>query len=182
MRDRRVVSEAFATLRPEIVFHAAALKHVPVLEEHPREAAHTNVIGTANIVDAALASGAERCVLISSDKAINSVSVMGASKRLAEEIVQGGCRDGLLPCVVRFGNVLGSRGSVVVAFTEQIRAGGPVTVTHPDVERYFMLIPEACQLVLQAGSIGAGGEVMVLDMGTPVKILDVARTLDGARP
>jgi FlaA1/EpsC-like NDP-sugar epimerase len=175
VRDRRVVSEAFATLRPEIVFHAAALKHVPVLEEYPREAAHTNVIGTANIVDAAVASGAERCVLISSDKAINPVSVMGASKRLAEEIVQGGCRDGLLPCVVRFGNVLGSRGSVIPTFLRQIESGGPVTVTDPAMTRYFMSVEEAVRLVLQATALSQGGEIFTLEMGEQVRIIDLAR-------
>jgi FlaA1/EpsC-like NDP-sugar epimerase len=175
VRDRRMVSETFATLRPEIVFHAAALKHVPVLEEFPREAAHTNVIGTANIVDAAVASGAERCVLISSDKAINPVSVMGASKRLAEEIVQGGCRDGLLPCVVRFGNVLGSRGSVIPTFLRQIESGGPVTVTDPEMTRYFMSVEEAVRLVLQAAALSEGGEIFTLEMGEQVRIIDLAR-------
>jgi FlaA1/EpsC-like NDP-sugar epimerase len=175
VRDRRVMADTCAALRPQVVFHAAALKHVPVLEEYPREAAHTNVIGTANVVDAAVSSGAERCVLISSDKAINPVSVMGASKRLAEEIVQGGCRDGLLPCVVRFGNVLGSRGSVIPTFLRQIESGGPVTVTDPAMTRYFMSVEEAVRLVLQAAALSEGGEIFTLEMGEQVKIIDLAR-------
>lgn len=175
VRDRRMIAETCAIHRPEIVFHAAALKHVPVLETHPREAAHTNVIGTANVVDAIVASGAERCVLISSDKAINPVSVMGASKRLAEEIVRNASRRGLRPCVVRFGNVLGSRGSVIPTFLRQIEAGGPVTVTDPAMTRYFMSVQEAVQLVLQAAALSEGGEIFTLEMGEQVRIIDLAR-------
>ena len=175
VRDRRVIAESCAIHRPEIVFHAAALKHVPVLETHPREAAHTNVIGTANVIDAAVASGAERCVLISSDKAINPVSVMGASKRLAEEIVRNASRRGLRPCVVRFGNVLGSRGSVIPTFLRQIESGGPVTVTDAAMTRYFMSVQEAVQLVLQAAALSGGGEIFTLEMGEQVRIIDLAR-------
>jgi FlaA1/EpsC-like NDP-sugar epimerase len=175
VRDRYRIAEACAASRPEIVFHAAALKHVPVLETHPREAAYTNVIGTANLVDAAVTAGAERCVLISSDKAINPVSVMGASKRFAEEIVRSVLGTGMLPCVVRFGNVLGSRGSVIPTFLRQIEAGGPVTVTDPAMTRYFMSVQEAVQLVLQAAALSHGGEIFTLDMGEQVKIIDLAR-------
>ncbi|WP_235950279.1 polysaccharide biosynthesis protein [Phycicoccus flavus] len=179
IRDADGLHEAFRRTRPEIVFHAAALKHLTLLERHPAEAMKTNVIGTQNVIDAARAVGVTTFVNISTDKAANPSCVLGYSKRVAERLTAAA--DALEPTSryvsVRFGNVLGSRGSVVVGFTEQIRKGGPVTVTHPDVERYFMLIPEACQLVLQAGSIGGGGEVMVLDMGQPVKIVDVARTM-----
>lgn len=179
IRDPQDVLEAFRRARPEIVFHAAALKHLTLLERHPAEAMKTNVIGTQNVLAAARAVGVTTFVNISTDKAANPSCVLGYSKRVAERLTAAA--DAREPAAryvsVRFGNVLGSRGSVVVAFTEQIRHGGPVTVTHPDVERYFMLIPEACQLVLQAGTIGAGGEVMVLDMGTPVKIVDLARTM-----
>jgi FlaA1/EpsC-like NDP-sugar epimerase len=175
VRDRRLTAETCAALRPEIVFHAAALKHVPVLESYPREAAHTNVIGTANVVDAVVASGAERCVLISSDKAINPVSVMGASKRLAEEIVRNASRRGMRPCIVRFGNVLGSRGSVIPTFLRQIESGGPVTVTDPAMTRYFMSVQEAVQLVLQAAALSEGGEIFTLEMGEQVRIIDLAR-------
>jgi FlaA1/EpsC-like NDP-sugar epimerase len=175
IREGRRISEACDRYRPEIVFHAAALKHVPVLETHPREAAHTNVIGTANVVDAAAAAGAERCVLISSDKAINPASVMGASKRIAEEIVRSLSGGDLLPCVVRFGNVLGSRGSVIPTFLRQIEAGGPVTVTDPAMTRYFMSVQEAVQLVLQAAAMSRGGEIYTLEMGEQVRIIDLAR-------
>ncbi|KRE62156.1 dTDP-glucose 4,6-dehydratase [Nostocoides sp. Soil756] len=179
IRDPEDVLDAFRRTRPEIVFHAAALKHLTLLERHPAEAMKTNIIGTQNVLAAAREVGVTTFVNISTDKAANPSCVLGYSKRVAERLTAAA--DQLEPAAryvsVRFGNVLGSRGSVVVGFTEQIRNGGPVTVTHPDVERYFMLIPEACQLVLQAGTIGAGGEVMVLDMGTPVKIVDVARTM-----
>jgi FlaA1/EpsC-like NDP-sugar epimerase len=174
VRDRRRVAETFFSQQPELVFHAAALKHVPVLEAHPREAVATNVIGTANIVDAAFAAGVERCVLISSDKAIHPVSVMGASKRFAEEIVRSAGGD-LLPCVVRFGNVVGSRGSVIPTFLRQIAGGGPVTVTDPAMTRYFMSVQEAVQLVLQAAALSEGGEIYTLEMGEQVNILELAR-------
>jgi FlaA1/EpsC-like NDP-sugar epimerase len=179
IRDAEALRAVFECTRPEIVFHAAALKHLPMLERYPEEALKTNVVGTANVIAAARSVGVSTFVNISTDKAASPSSVLGWSKRVAERLTAAA--DAEEPVAryisVRFGNVLGSRGSVVVAFTEQIRHGGPVTVTHPDVERYFMLIPEACQLVLQASVIGSGGEVMVLDMGTPVKILDVAQTM-----
>jgi FlaA1/EpsC-like NDP-sugar epimerase len=175
VRERPRIVEACDRHRPEIVFHAAALKHVPVLETHPREAAHTNVIGTANVVDAAVASGTERCVLISSDKAINPVSVMGASKRIAEDVVRSFSGGAFLACVVRFGNVLGSRGSVIPTFLRQIEAGGPVTVTDPAMTRYFMSVQEAVQLVLQAAAMSQGGEIYTLEMGEQMRIIDLAR-------
>lgn len=175
VRDRRIMDE-FVRLEPELVFHAAALKHVPVLEGYPREATLTNVIGTANVLDASTAAGADRFVLISSDKAINPVSVMGATKRLAEQIVRSAWGD-LRPCVVRFGNVLGSRGSVIPTFLRQIESGGPVTITDPSMTRYFMSVQEAVQLVLQAAALSDGGEIYTLEMGEQVNILELARNL-----
>ena len=180
IRDLAALVRVFEDIRPEVVFHAAALKHLTMLERHPGEAYKTNVIGTRNVLEAARAVGVQTFVNISTDKAAGPTCVLGWSKRIAERLTAGfdGCGGGRYVSV-RFGNVLGSRGSVVPAFAEQIRRGGPVTVTHPEVERYFMLIPEACQLVLQAGAIGTGGAVMVLDMGSPVRIVDVARTMIG---
>ncbi|MGZ4138177.1 MAG: polysaccharide biosynthesis protein, partial [Actinomycetota bacterium] len=177
IRDRDRIVQAFGRLRPEVVFHAAAHKHVPILETHPDEAVFTNVLGTVNVADAAVAAGVQRFVLISTDKAIHPVSVMGASKRFAEQIVAalaGG------PCVftaVRFGNVLGSRGSVIPTFLRQISRGGPVTVTDPEMSRYFMSVEEAVALVLHASAIAVGGETFTLDMGESVKIVDLARRL-----
>ncbi|MBK8047818.1 MAG: polysaccharide biosynthesis protein [Anaerolineales bacterium] len=169
------IANVFREVRPEIVFHAAAHKHVPLMEENPAEAITNNVLGTRNVVDAALAVGVQRFVLISTDKAVNPTSIMGASKRVAELIVHDAGRRSNRPYVaVRFGNVLGSRGSVVLTFKQQIAAGGPVTVTDPEMRRYFMTIPEASQLVLQAAVLGYGGEVFLLDMGEPVKIIDLA--------
>jgi FlaA1/EpsC-like NDP-sugar epimerase len=159
-----------------VVFHAAAHKHVDVLEVHPEEALATNIMGTANVTDAAMATGVRRFVLISTDKAVRPQSVMGASKWFAEQIarsVDGGC----VFCAVRFGNVLGSRGSAIPTFLRQIALGGPVTVTHPDMARYFMSIREAVLLVLQAAALSQGGEVFTLDMGDPVNILELARRL-----
>ncbi len=168
----------FRQIRPEVVFHAAAHKHVPLMEENPAEAITNNVLGTRNVLNAALACNVARFVMISTDKAVNPTSVMGASKRTAELLVHDAATHSNRPYVaVRFGNVLGSRGSVVLTFKRQIAAGGPVTVTHPDVKRYFMTIPEAVQLVLQASVLGHGGEVFLLDMGDPVRIVDLAEDL-----
>ncbi len=164
--------------RPDVIFHAAAYKHVPLLEGQIREAVHNNLIGTKIVAEAAIAAGVERFVLISTDKAVNPSNVMGATKRAAEILCQNlNQRDTTRFMTVRFGNVLDSAGSVVPLFREQIRNGGPVTVTHPDISRYFMTIPEACQLIMQAEAVGEGGEVFVLDMGEPVKIVYLAEQM-----
>ncbi len=176
--DKERVNEVFAKYRPGAVFHAAAHKHVPLMEHCPREAVHNNVFGTLNAVRAADAYGAARFIFISTDKAVNPTSVMGATKRMGEMIVQYYARTSkTVFTAVRFGNVLGSNGSVIPVFQRQIAAGGPVTVTHPDIERFFMTIPEASRLVIQAGGMAHGGEIFILDMGEPVKIVDLAKGL-----
>ncbi len=173
----------FERYQPQIVFHAAAHKHVPLMESNSCEAVLNNIIGTSRLLDAAAAAQVERCVMVSTDKAVNPTNIMGATKRVAELMFQSQARrsqrEGLptsYSCV-RFGNVLGSRGSVIPIFREQIRSGGPVTVTHPEVERYFMTIPEAAQLIIQAGALGRKGEIYLLDMGEPVRVVDLARDM-----
>lgn len=178
VRDRKRIAAVFNAYKPHAVFHAAAHKHVPLMEENVIEAITNNVFGTLNVVDAALEAGCRHFVFISTDKAVRPTSVMGATKRVAELIVQRAAMKHERNFVsVRFGNVLGSRGSVVPTFLRQIRAGGPVTVTHPEMQRYFMTIPEAVQLVLQAGALGRGGEVFLLDMGEAIRIVDIATDL-----
>ena len=178
IRDAATVADILMERRPQIVFHAAALKHVLLLEQYPEEAWKTNVIGTQNVLEAAKLSGVTRFVNISTDKAANPINVLGRSKRIGERLVADAASETVGTYVsVRFGNVLGSRGSVLTTFTEQIKNGGPITVTHPDVTRFFMTIPEAVQLVIYAAAIGQPGEVLVLDMGSPVRIVDVARQL-----
>jgi FlaA1/EpsC-like NDP-sugar epimerase len=178
VRDQTRLHAIFDDCRPFAVFHAAAHKHVPLMEENVVEAITNNIHGTTNVVNAAIDAGVEHFVLISTDKAVRPTSIMGATKRLAERVVQhAAVAHGRNFVSVRFGNVLGSRGSVVPTFFRQIRAGGPVLVTHPEMRRYFMTIPESVQLVLQAGTLGLGGEVFVLDMGEPVKIVDLASDL-----
>ncbi|MBW3578460.1 MAG: polysaccharide biosynthesis protein [Actinobacteria bacterium] len=177
IRDREVIDRLIARLRPEVVFHAAAHKHVPLLERHPCEAIRTNVLGTANVVNAATRHGVERLVLISTDKAVRPSSVMGASKRVAEQIALSHSGPGRHYCGVRFGNVLGSRGSVVPRFTHQIERGGPVTVTDARMTRFFMSITEAVQLVLQSAVFAEGGEIFMLEMGEPIRIVDLAQRM-----
>jgi FlaA1/EpsC-like NDP-sugar epimerase len=176
VRDR--VLEVFRQTGPDIVFHAAAHKHVPLMELNPKEAIRNNILGTRVVAEVAIETGVDRFVLISTDKAVNPSSVMGVTKRIAEHVVQEFNHSGLTKfTVVRFGNVLGSNGSVVPLFSEQIRNGGPVTVTHPEIKRFFMTIPEAVQLVLQASVMGRGGEVFVLDMGEQIKVANLARNM-----
>lgn len=178
IRDEERIDSVFSQYKPQLVFHAAAHKHVPLMEAQPVEAVRNNIFGTRNVARAADKYGAESFVMISTDKAVNPTSVMGASKRLAELVVQDMNRHSNTKfAIVRFGNVLGSRGSVVPLFKKQIAKGGPITITDPEMVRYFMTIPEAAQLVLQAGTFSKGGEVFLLDMGEPVKILDMARDL-----
>ncbi|MBO4454616.1 MAG: polysaccharide biosynthesis protein [Paludibacteraceae bacterium] len=184
VRNRWRIEQIFGEMRPDVVYHAAAYKHVPLMENHPNEAIQANVLGTKNMADMAVKYGTQRFVMISTDKAVNPTNIMGASKRIAEIYVQSlfkklqaenpNCTKFI---TTRFGNVLGSNGSVIPYFQKQIAAGGPVTVTHPDIIRYFMTIPEACCLVMEASTLGNGGEIFVFDMGQPVKILDLAKNM-----
>ncbi|AJI73434.1 dTDP-glucose 4,6-dehydratase [Francisella tularensis subsp. novicida GA99-3548] len=173
--DRKALAEVFQKYTPNIVFHAAAYKHVPLVEENISRAIRNNILGTKNAIDLAIEAGVESFILISTDKAVRPTNVMGATKRVCELYLQNVDPKNTKLAAVRFGNVLGSSGSVIPKFEEQIRNGGPVTVTHPEITRYFMLIPEACELVLQAGAIAKNSEVFVLDMGQPVKIIDLAK-------
>ena len=178
IRDKHRLDEVFDLYHPEVVFHAAAHKHVPLMELSPAEAIKNNVFGTRNLLESASAHGVERLVQLSTDKAVNPTNVMGATKRITEMLIQRYGEKTNMKCMaVRFGNVLGSHGSVIPLMESQIRKGGPVTVTHPDITRYFMTIPEAAQLVLQAGGIAKSGSIFVLDMGEPVRIMDLAKKL-----
>jgi FlaA1/EpsC-like NDP-sugar epimerase len=176
--NRELVDETFKKYKPDIVVHAAAYKHVPLVEENITEAVLNNIIGTKNIIDCAIKHRVQKFVLISTDKAVRPTNVMGATKRVCELYAQNiNTEENTEIVSVRFGNVLGSSGSVIPKFKSQISSGGPITVTHPDITRYFMLIPEACELVLQATSIGKGGEIFILDMGKPIKIVDLAKKM-----
>lgn len=181
IRDRNRLSQIFENHRPAVVYHAAAYKHVPMMEAYPSQAIFTNVLGTKNVADLACEFAVSSFVMVSTDKAVNPSNVMGASKRIAEcyikylHLNRPECKTKFI--TTRFGNVLGSNGSVVPRFTKQIEQGGPITITHPDIIRYFMTIPEACQLVLEAGAMGKGGEIFIFDMGEPVKILDLAKKM-----
>ena len=190
--NKEHMERIFAAYKPEYVFHAAAYKHVPMMEDDPAIAVQNNIYGTRVIADLAVKYGTKKFVMISTDKAVNPTNVMGCSKRICEiycqslnQAIAEGKVQGITQFVTtRLGNVVGSNGSVIPIFKEQIRAGGPVTVTHPNIIRYFMLIPEACKLVLEAGTMGKGGEIFVFDMGQPVKIVDLAKrmiSLSGAR-
>jgi FlaA1/EpsC-like NDP-sugar epimerase len=178
------IRSIFVEHKPEIVFHAAAYKHVPLMESNPSEAITCNILGTKNLADISVESGVKKFVMISTDKAVNPTNVMGCSKRIAEiyvqslnDYLQAEGKGRTLFVTTRFGNVLGSNGSVIPLFKKQIQNGGPITVTHPEITRYFMTIPEACQLVLEAGAMGRGGEIFIFDMGKSVKILDLAEKM-----
>lgn len=185
VRNFEALEKVFANYKPDVVYHAAAYKHVPLMEENPSQALYTNVLGTKNLADLSVKYHVERFVMVSTDKAVNPSSVMGASKRIAEMYVQmlqdklsREKRGGDIKFITtRFGNVLGSNGSIVPLFAKQIQEGGPLTITHPEIIRYFMTIPEACQLVLEAGTMGRGGEIFIFDMGQPVKIIDLAKKM-----
>jgi FlaA1/EpsC-like NDP-sugar epimerase len=177
VKYRSYLNRHFAAYRPQVVFHAAAYKHVPIVELNPSEAVYNNIIGTRNIVEASHQFGVERFIMISTDKAVRPANVMGATKRVAEMITSCYASNPTHFVSVRFGNVIGSEGSVVHLFKKQIERFGPLTVTHPEMTRYFMTIPEACKLILQAGAMGEGAEIFILDMGTPIKIVDMAKDL-----
>ena len=183
IRDLDSLESIFKSYKPDIVYHAAAYKHVPIVEENPSQAIYTNVVGTKNLANLSIKYNVDRFVMVSTDKAVNPSNVMGASKRIAEKYVQSlnsknqHLKNSTKFITTRFGNVLGSNGSIVPLFTNQILAGGPITITHPEIIRYFMTIPEACQLVLEAGTMGNGGEIYIFDMGQPVKIIDLAHKM-----
>jgi FlaA1/EpsC-like NDP-sugar epimerase len=178
VRSKDRMENVFRTFRPQLVYHAAAYKHVPMMENNPSESILTNVLGTRNVADLADEYSVENFVMVSTDKAVNPTNVMGASKRIAEIYIQALNKISKTKFITtRFGNVLGSNGSVIPRFRKQIEEGGPLTITHPDISRYFMTIPEACQLVLEAGCMGKGGEIFVFDMGNSVKIVDLARKM-----
>lgn len=185
VRDQVRIESQIARYRPHLIFHAAAYKHVPLMEEHPCEAVHTNIGGTRIVAEAAIRNNVEKFIMISTDKAVRPCNVMGASKHLAEIYIQGlgtAIKEGTIPgntsfITTRFGNVLGSNGSVIPLFRKQIKAGGPITVTHPDIIRYFMTIPEACRLVLEAAFLGEGNDIFIFDMGKPVRIVDLAKKM-----
>lgn len=183
IRNKELLEKIFSQYQPNVVYHAAAYKHVPLMEENPAQAVYTNIVGTKNLSDLSIKYEVERFVMVSTDKAVNPSSVMGASKRIAEKYVQtlheqhNNRSKSTKFITTRFGNVLGSNGSIVPLFTKQIQEGGPITITHPEIIRYFMTIPEACQLVLEAGAMGKGGEIFIFDMGEPVKIIDLAKKM-----
>ena len=184
VRNKEKLDHIFEIHKPQVVYHAAAYKHVPLMEDHPSQAIFVNVMGTMNVADTSLMHKVEKFVLVSTDKAVNPSNVMGASKRIAEIYVQSlqeefknNIEYVTNYVTTRFGNVLGSNGSVVPLFKKQIAEGGPLTITHPDIIRYFMTIPEACQLVLEAGAMGNGGEIYIFDMGEAVKIIDLAKKI-----
>ena len=175
--NKEHLDETFAKYKPDIVIHAAAYKHVPLVESNIYEGILNNVVGTKNVIDCAIKHQVKKLVMISTDKAVRPTNVMGTTKRICELYAQNSNGQGTDIVAVRFGNVLGSSGSVIPKFKAQIQNGQNITVTHPDITRYFMLIPEACELVLQAGAIGTGGEIFILDMGEPIKIVDLAKKM-----